>query len=81
MLDTCASRTIKIITGFNDKETENLYQIRHNKKYKSIEHAAFRKLDMLNASVKFEALKVPPNKRLEPLNGDRIGQYSIQIND
>ena len=70
-----------MIIGFNDKETQKLYQTGHSKKYKSIEHVALRKLDMLNASVTLEALKIPPNNRLEPLNGDRIGQYSIQIND
>jgi proteic killer suppression protein len=28
-----------------------------------------------------EALRVPPGNRLEPLQGDRAGQWSIRIND
>ena len=27
-----------------------------------------------------EDLRVPPGNRLEKLNGDRVGQYSIRIN-
>ena len=70
-----------MIIGFKDKETEKLYQTGCSRKYKSIEHTALRKLDMLNAAVTLETLKIPPNNRLEPLHGDRLGQYSIRIND
>ena len=28
-----------------------------------------------------DALRVPPGNRLEALNGDRLGQHSIRIND
>ena len=37
------------------------------------------KLEMLNATVSLDGLKVPPGNRLEALKGDRKGQYSIRI--
>jgi toxin HigB-1 len=40
-----------------------------------------RKLAMLNRAEKLDDLKVPPGNRLESLKGDRVGQFSIRIND
>lgn len=40
-----------------------------------------RKLAMLNRAANLNDLRVPPGNRLEALKGDRIGQYSIRIND
>ena len=40
-----------------------------------------RKLAILNRAGRLDDLKVPPGNRLEALKGDRIGQYSIRIND
>ena len=36
---------------------------------------------MLNRAVTLEDLRIPPANRLEKLAGNRVGQYSIQIND
>lgn len=36
---------------------------------------------MLHAAATLEFLKSPPGNRLEPLSGNRAGQYSIRIND
>lgn len=36
---------------------------------------------MLDASMRIEDLRVPPGNRLEALKGDRVGQYSIRVND
>ncbi len=35
----------------------------------------------LHASPDLDSLRVPPGNRLEPLSRDRVGQYSIRIND
>lgn len=35
----------------------------------------------VNSASSLEDLRVPPNNRLEKLAKDRIGQYSIRIND
>lgn len=42
---------------------------------------ARRKLIMVNAVDRLEALEVPPGNRLEPLKGARKGQHSIRVND
>ena len=47
----------------------------------SILIAARGKLRMLDAAVRPDDLRVPPNNRLETLKGDRAGQHSIRIND
>ncbi len=42
---------------------------------------ARRKLRMLHNAQKIENLRIPPNNRLEALNGVRTGQWSARIND
>jgi proteic killer suppression protein len=42
---------------------------------------AFRKLDQLDSATVLDDLRVPPGNRLEVLKGDRVGQFSIRIND
>ncbi len=42
---------------------------------------ARRKLDQLNAVVSSDSLRIPPGNRLEALQGDRAGQYSIRLNN
>lgn len=46
-----------------------------------IQHIARRKLRMLNNAKQLRDLQIPPNNRLEPLKGNRHGEYSIRIND
>ena len=36
---------------------------------------------MVHASTRIEPARVPPQNRLEKLAGDRIGQWSIRVND
>lgn len=45
-----------------------------------LKRAAMR-LTQLQAATRIEDLRLPPSNRLEPLAGDRIGQWSIRIND
>lgn len=42
---------------------------------------AQRKLRMVDTATTATDLRQPPGNRLEPLRGDRIGQWSIRIND
>lgn len=46
-----------------------------------MQHAALRKLRMLDAATSLEDLRVPPANRLEKLKGGRAGQWSIRVND
>jgi toxin HigB-1 len=39
------------------------------------------RLTQLNAATRIEDLRLPPSNRLETLRRDRIGQWSIRIND
>ncbi len=39
------------------------------------------KLNAIDAAFQLEDLRLPPSNRLEPLRGDRKGQWSIRIND
>ena len=47
----------------------------------AIERIALRKLQQLHAASNLQFLRVPPGNRLEALQGNRAGQYSIRIND
>jgi proteic killer suppression protein len=40
-----------------------------------------RKLLIIDAAETLNDLRVPPGNRLERLRGERVGQYSIRIND
>jgi len=40
-----------------------------------------RKLVMLDGASVLDDLRIPPANRLEALKGDRLGQYSIRVND
>lgn len=71
-----------MIKSFADKETEKIYRQEFSKKIPgNIQKVALRKLMMINAAEKLSDLKAPPANRLEPLHGDRAGQWSIRIND
>lgn len=51
------------------------------KKFSGIERLAIKRLRILESANTLEALAGLPSNRLERLKGDRIGQYSIRIND
>ena len=71
-----------MITTFRCKETEKIFNRQFSKKLPhDIQKIAFRKLRMLNRATILNDLKVPPGNRLEPLHGERKGQYSIRINE
>lgn len=71
-----------MIKNFKDKETEKIYnQIFSKKLPTNIQRIALRKLMMIDAAERLLDLKIPPSNHLEPLSGDRLGQWSIRIND
>ena len=51
------------------------------RRFVNIERVARRKLRQLQIANRLEDLRVPPGNRLEALKGNRVGQYSIRIND
>jgi proteic killer suppression protein len=74
-----------MILHFGDKATEDFYNGATSKDSRKIPqniHAvAARTLDIINAAMCPEDLKVPPGNHLERLKGDLSGFYSIRIND
>ena len=72
---------MRMISSFRCKDTQELYETGANRKFAPIARVALRKLDMLAAATTVETLRVPPGNRLEQLQGDRSGQWSIRVND
>lgn len=71
-----------MIKGFKDKEAERLFNREPSRKLgPEIQRLGLRKLRMLHRARTLDDLRIPPGNRLEPLKGDRQGQYSIRIND
>jgi proteic killer suppression protein len=70
-----------MIKTFNSKETEKIWLGEFSKKFPvEIQQIARRKLRMLNNSADLNDLRIPPSNRLEKLEGDFKGLYSIRIN-
>jgi toxin HigB-1 len=71
-----------VLQSFSDKDTERVWQRRPSKRLdQQTQRAALRKLLILDAADQLSDLRVPPGNRLEKLNGDQAGSYSIRIND
>ncbi|MEP7352770.1 MAG: type II toxin-antitoxin system RelE/ParE family toxin [Acidobacteriota bacterium] len=70
-----------MIRTFRDKDSEAVFSQRRVRKLQGIESVALRRLVQLNSAEQLRDLASPPANRLEPLKGDRIGQFSIRIND
>jgi proteic killer suppression protein len=73
-----------VIASFSDAATEALYHGGRASRFRSIppqiRDAALRKLDVLDAVVQLDELKIPPGNHLEALTGDLAGFHSIRIN-
>jgi len=71
-----------VIKSFKCKETEKIFRGYISKKFPiDIQTRAYNKLAAIHASLTLDDLRSPPSNHLEQLKGDRIGQYSIRIND
>jgi toxin HigB-1 len=68
--------------SFKDGDTKKVWQRLGARKFgPAVQKVAWRKLAYLNAAERIDDLAVPPGNRLEKLKGDRVGQYSIRVND
>lgn len=71
-----------MIKSFRDRETEKVFHRQFSRRLpQNIQRAALRRLTYLHAAKELADLLVPDSNRFETLGGDRIGQYSIRIND
>ncbi len=69
------------IRSFQCRDTRVLFETGRSRQFANIRTVALRKLDMLDAAVVIEDLRVPPGNRLEALKERRAGQHSIRLND
>lgn len=71
-----------MIQSFADRDTERLWNRERVRSIDSRIHSvALRKLRQLGYAQTLDELRIPPGNRLEALEGDRRGQFSIRIND
>jgi proteic killer suppression protein len=70
-----------MITTFGNKATARIFQGKFVQSLPlHIEALAHRKLLMIDAANSVHSLHAPPGNRLEALQGQRSGQWSIRIN-
>jgi toxin HigB-1 len=69
-----------MIQSSKDAATQELFETGYCRRWAGIAAVAQRKLDQIETATALNDLRVPPANRLEPLKGDRTGQYSIRIN-
>jgi proteic killer suppression protein len=72
---------IFMIRSFRCKDTQALFEGRPPRRFRAIQAIAERKLTQLHTAATLAFLRSPPGNRLESLQGDRAGSYSIRIND
>jgi proteic killer suppression protein len=70
-----------MIVGYRDKRTERLASGQRVKEFSGFARQAEMRLDRLDAAASLADLAGVPGNRLEALKDDRVGQFSIRIND
>ena len=70
-----------MISTFKCSDTEALFNGKRVARFVNIQVVALRKLAMLNRAENLIDLRIPPNNKLEQLKRDRLGQWSVRIND
>ncbi len=70
-----------MIVSFRDKRTKDFAEGKRVKAFSGIDRQAQLRLDRLDAATSLRDLAALPGNRLEALQHDRKGQFSIRIND
>lgn len=70
-----------MIKSFSCAETQALFETGKSRRFTAIANVVVRKLAQLDAAQTLGFLRAPPGNRLEALQGDRTGRYSIRVND
>ena len=70
-----------MIRSFRNKESEKVFQREFSRRFQRIAPVAKRKLDQIHAAAAIADLGAIPGNRLEALAGDRLGKYSIRVNE
>jgi len=73
---------MNMIKSFRCGETEKIFNGKFSKALPhSIQKAAARKLEIIDAAKDVDDLRIPPGNRLEALSGSRKGQHSVRVNE
>jgi proteic killer suppression protein len=71
-----------MIISFADAETETVFGGQISRKLPlDMQNVGRRKLRQLDAARTLQDMRVPPGNQLEHLVRDRVGQWSVRIND
>lgn len=70
-----------MIRSFRCRHTEALFRAGRSKRFGAIERQALRRLRYLDEAEGLQDLAVLPGLHLEALKRDRVGQWSIRVND
>lgn len=71
-----------MIRSFADKTTAAIFAGMEVRRLPhDIQQRAAEKLALLDAAHQIDDLRVPPGNRLEKLSGNRMGQWSIRVNN
>jgi proteic killer suppression protein len=70
-----------MIVSYRDSRTERFASGQRVKEFSGFARQAETRLDRLEVATSLADLAALPGNRLEALNGDRIGQFSLRIND
>ncbi len=72
------------IQSFAQADLEEFYyegKLPRRCKWAKLQKSAMRKLEYLDVAIEVEDLRVPPGNRLEKLQGDLEGLWSIRVNN
>jgi proteic killer suppression protein len=70
-----------MIQSFADDDTRAVFLTGTSRRWANIARVAARRLEALDFASAIEDLRNPPGNRLEKLQGDREGSWSIRINN
>ena len=70
-----------MILSFADRDTQELFEKEHNRRFSAISRVALRKLIQMNQARLLSDLRKPPGNRLEALSGRLAGFHSIRVNE
>ena len=69
-----------MIVNYRDKRTEAFARGEFVREFQGFATQANKRLEILEAATSLEDLRALPSNRLEALRGNRVGQFSIRIN-